>query len=199
MVQTIEKPQVKRKTIEIADLFPLQGQWTEADYYKLPETNKIVELSKGRLIIPPSPTDQHQKISIKLAFLLMDYVSSNNLGEVRCSPLDVRLMPGIIRQPDILFMSNEHKDRIAKYWGVPDRAMEIISEGTVNEDKVEKFHEYEKAGVTEYWIIDPYEQSIEVFALEKGAYILFGKWGIGETAKSKLLDGFAVNVDELMK
>ena len=106
---------------------------------------------------------------------------------------------GVVREPDIVFMSNEHKDRIAKtYWGVPDLVMEIISESTAKEDRVTKFFEYLKAGISEYWIVDSFRQSIEVFTLENGTYVTFGKWGIGEIAKSKLLDGFEVSVDEIM-
>jgi len=184
---------------ELLRLFPRQGEWTEADYFNLPETNRIVELSKGRLIITPSPTDQHQKILVKLSFFIYSYLLDNNLGEFRCSPLDVRLYHNTIRQPDIVFMSDKHKDRITeKYWGVPDLAMEILSESTAKEDRTEKFYEYAKAGILEYWLVDPFRQSIEVYTLESGAYVLLGKWGLGETAKSKLLDGFGVSVDEMM-
>jgi Uma2 family endonuclease len=85
----------KQKTLEILDLFPEQGDWTEEDYFKLPETNRIVELSRGRLIITPAPSEQHQKISGKLYLLIGNYALYNNLGEVRYSPLDVRLWPGL--------------------------------------------------------------------------------------------------------
>lgn len=51
MARTIEELQAEGKILEILDLFPRQGEWTEDDYYKLPETNRIVELSEGRLII----------------------------------------------------------------------------------------------------------------------------------------------------
>jgi hypothetical protein len=66
MSQAIEKSQEEKLTIEIARLFPRQGQWTEADYFRLPETNRIIELSEGRLIIIPSPTSQHQRIVFRL-------------------------------------------------------------------------------------------------------------------------------------
>jgi len=200
VAQTIEELKAEGKTLEILDLFPTQGKWTEEAYFSLPETNRIIELSEGRLIITPSPTDQHQKISFKLSLLTGNYVLSNNLGEARYSPLDVRLWPGTIRQPDIVYMSNTHKDRISeKYWGVPDLVMEILSESTEKQDRTEKFHEYEKAGVLEYWIVDPSEQNIEVFVLDQGTYKLLGKWGAGEVAQSKVLAGFEVKVDEIMK
>jgi Uma2 family endonuclease len=196
VAQTLEELKAEGKILEILDLFPKQGKWTEEAYFRLPETNRIIELSRGRLIITPSPTDQHQKISSNLHFLIGSYIRAKNLGEARYSPLDVRLWPGTIRQPDIVFMSNEHKDRITeRYWGVPDLAMEILSESTEKQDRTEKFHEYEKAGVSEYWIVDPSEQTIEVFVLEQGAYKLLGKWGTGELARSEALAGFQVAVD----
>jgi len=196
VAQTLEELRAEGKTLEILDLFPTQGKWTEEAYFSLPETNRIIELSGGRLIITPSPTDQHQKISSNLHFLIGSYIRAKNLGEVRYSPLDVRLWPGTIRQPDIVYMSNTHKDRISeKYWGVPDLVMEILSESTEKQDRTEKFYEYEKAGILEYWIVDPSAQTIEVFILDQGAYKLLGKLGAGEVAYSKVLAGFQVAVD----
>ena len=200
MSQAIEELQAEDRVLEIARLFPRQGEWTEEDYFSLPETNKIVELSGGRLIISPAPTEEHQRISSKLYLLIVNFVLSNNLGEVRYSPLDVRLGPGIIRQPDIVFMSNKHRKRITnKHWGIPDMVVEIVSSGTKKQDRVDKFSEYEKAGISEYWIVDILKKSIEVFTLEKGAYVLFGKWGTSEIAYSKLLAGIQVTVNSVFE
>jgi Uma2 family endonuclease len=110
MAQTIEIGQGKKLTTKVARLFPRQGEWTEDDYFSLPESNKIVELSEGRLIISPSPTDRHQEILLSLLILFANYVKSHRLGVVRCSPLDVRLYEGVVREPDIIFMANEHRD-----------------------------------------------------------------------------------------
>jgi len=196
----IKELQAEDRVLEIAGLFPRQGEWTEEDYFRLPETNKIIELSEGRLIISPSPTPRHQKISSKLHLLMGSFVLSNNLGEVCYSPLDVRLWKGNIRHPDIAFMSNKHRKRITnKFWGIPDLALEIISKGNEKQDRVEKFEEYEKAGIPEYWIVDPFQQTIEVFILENGSYILLGKFGIGEMAYSKLLDGFQISVNSVFE
>ncbi|MDQ1327528.1 MAG: hypothetical protein QG641_811 [Candidatus Poribacteria bacterium] len=199
MAQRIEEIRPQENLIELLKIFPRQGEWTEADYFHLPETNKIIELSEGRLIISPSPTTQHQIIVFKLSHLLGNYILSHELGEVITSPLDVRLWKGKIRQPDIVFMSNKNRKRITKkYFGVPDLVMEILSKGTAKVDKEEKFQEYERAGVSEYWIVDPFKKGITDYALENGIYVLFGKWGIGEIAKPKLLDGFEVSIDEVI-
>jgi Uma2 family endonuclease len=198
MTQAIEEINQENLTTEILRLFPRQGKWTEADYFRLPETNRIIELSEGRLIISPSPTAQHQKISLNLSYLFTTYVRSHKLGELAYAPMDTRLYEGVVRQPDIEFMSNEHLDRITDTWGVPDLVVEILSEGTAKDDKGDKFQEYQRAGILEYWIVDPFKQSIDVYTLENGTYIRLGKWGPGEIAKSKLLDGFEVSIDEIM-
>jgi len=199
MTQAIEEIRQENLTVEILRLFPRQGKWTEADYFRLPESNKIIELSEGRLIISPSPTTQHQMILGSLFSTLRTHVTSNKLGMIVMSPMDVRLKKGIIRQPDIIFMSNEHLDRITnKRWGIPDLAIEVTSPGTKKEDRKDKYAEYEKAGIKEYWIVDPFKQSVEIYTLEHGNYSLFGKWGPGEIVKSKLLDGFEVSIDEIM-
>lgn len=199
MAQALETSIIGQPTKEIIRLFPKQGEWTEADYFRLPETNQKVELVKGMLIISPSPTPKHQKISLNLSFLFINYVRSHKLGELAYAPLDVRLWEDNIRQPDIAFMSNEHLDRITEeLWGIPDLVVEILSKGTAKADKEEKFQEYEKAGVLEYWIVDPFKENIIIYTLENGYYESLGKWGHGETAKSKLLNGLEVNVDEIM-
>ncbi len=200
MAQSIEEIRPQESLIGLLKIFPRQGEWTEADYFHLPETNKIIELSEGRLIITPAPTTQHQQIISKLHLLIGNFVLLNNLGEAVTSPVDVRLWKGNIRQPDIIFMSNKNRKRITRrYFGVPDLVMEILSKGTAKVDKEEKFQEYERAGILEYWIVDPFKKGITVYALENGIYELFGKLGPGEIAKSKLLDGFEVSIDEIMR
>jgi len=199
MSQTIEKELLVEDIVwEIARLFPRQGKWSEKDYFNLPETNRIIELSRGRLIISPSPTLIHQRISGKLYVLIFNYVRQNNLGEVVAAPMDVRLWEDNIREPDIIFISNEHSDRLNnKCLGVPDLVIEIISESNKKQDLDEKFSDYEIAGVQEYWIVNPLQKIIEVFTLENGTYVLFGKWGVGDIAHSKLLHGFQVEVDSV--
>ena len=196
MSQAIEEILAEDRVWEIARLFPRQGEWTEKDYFSLPETNRKVELSEGRLIIPASPTTKHQRISFRLSLLIGNHVLGNNLGEVVAAPMDVWLYEDTVRQPDIVFMNNEHRDRITEnMWIIPDLVMEILSENNIEEDRICKFNQYQKAGIPEYWIVDPFENTIMVFVLANGAYVLFGNWGAGDIAHSKLLTGFRVIVD----
>ena len=185
---------------EVAEFYPPQGEWTEADYFALPETNRYAELSEGRLIVAPHPTNRHQALVMALTFRLYSFVRERDLGVVRIAPLPVRLWPGKIREPDICFIAREHLDRLGEQIsGVPDLVMEVLSPGTRQTDRTEKFFEYARAGVQEYWMVDPDEPAVEVYLLQEGAYTLLGKHGPGETACSKLLPGFEILVDEVLR
>jgi Uma2 family endonuclease len=54
--------------------------------------------------------------------------------------------------------------------GAPDLIMEIVAPESQTRDRREKFFEYEKAGVREYWIIDQAAEQVEVYALKRGKY-----------------------------
>ncbi len=195
-----EAIQPSELTVEVAQLWPPRGQWTEADYFALPDTNRFVELSEGELVMPPHPTHTHQLIVGRLYRAIYDFVAERGLGIVQIGPLPVRLWPGKIREPDILFVAKEHSDRIGeKVYGLPDLTVEVLSPATRRTDRLEKTVEYAQAGVREYWIVDPHGRTVEVFVLREGAYELLGKWGEGEEARSEVLAGFRVAVDEVIK
>jgi len=200
MVQPIEKlRQRKRPTTEISSLFPLQGNWTADDYFKLPETNRFIELSEGRLIIPKMPTSSHQNVVKRLFVKMNDFVEREALGDILFSPLPVRLGEKTVREPDIVFMSKAHRSRTHEaFWEVPGLVVEVISSTTEQTDRGEKFSEYQRAGVLEYWIVHPAEYTIEVYVLRQGKYQLSGKWGSGEDARSEILAGFEVEVDTVV-
>lgn len=189
-------PRAKRAPVE--ELFPPQGQWTEEDYFSLPEANRHLELSEGRLIMPPHPNRGHQEAVKRLAFRLHRFVEERGLGAVEVAPLPVRLWPGKIREPDIFFISTEHRDRLGeRACGVPDLVVEVVSPGTREVDRGEKFYEYAKAGVQEYWIVDPEKRTVEVFVRRGQVFEPLGIYREGETARSELLRGFEVPVGEI--
>jgi len=188
----------KDLAIEVANLYPPQGEWKEEDYFSLPDTNRYVELSDGRIIMPPHPTFSHQEALKRLFLRLQAFVEKNNLGIVQIAPLPVRLWPGKIREPDIFFIGKEHSDRIGeRVCGVPDLVVEVISSSTERTDRVEKFLEYAKAGIREYWLIDPEKKTVEVYSLRGGDYILVGKYSGSQVATSEMLPGFKLRASEL--
>lgn len=103
------------------------------------------------------------------------------------APLDVVLDDNNAPQPDVIFVGkgnsailNEEEQIII---GVPDLVVEVISPGSVIRDRVTKKRIYEQAGISEYWIIDPNNRSIEIYQLVKGEYEIFH--AVEDTGKIK--------------
>ncbi len=119
------------------------------------------------------------------------------LGDVRFAGTRVRLWAGKFRVPDLVFMKAEHSSRITEdYWDGADLVMEVVS-GSANDrhrDLVTKRAEYARAGIPEYWIVDPQEGQITVLTLDGDEYAVHGTFARGEQATSKLLPGFSVDV-----
>jgi len=179
---------------------PAQRFWTYDEMVaELPETNLPVELWDGEIVMSPTPSPSHQTIIGSFYREIDDFVRDNKAGQVFLSPLDVVLSEHRVVQPDVFFVSNANKaiirDRIR---GVPDLAVEVISQGSWKRDRVEKKALYEQVGIAEYWIIDPESRSIEVFALVKGVYQLHSRAVGSEIAKSKRLAGFKVSFGQLV-
>ena len=148
--------------------------------------------------MPPHPTRRHHIAVQELYVQLRAFVQGRNPGEVYIAPLPVRLWPGKIREPDVLFMAWEHRDRIGEQvFGPPDLVMGVTSPGTRHTDRLEKMSEYARAGVPEYWLVDPEARAVEVFVPRGGVYELSGQWSPGDTARSTLLEGFEVSVSTL--
>lgn len=186
---------------EIALLFPEQGNWSESDYLQLDDmTNSMIELVDGNLEILPMPSIAHQRISRFLERKLETYVSTHDLrGEVFHAPLPVRLGDVNFREPDILFVLPERTATRNDRLNGADWVLEIVSPGEKNRkrDLVDKREAYAGAGIVEYWIVDPEEETILVLVLEGDAYREFGRYQKGQMARSNYFEGFEVSATEV--
>lgn len=182
-------------TWEIANLFPVQGNWTEQQFLALPAPHRF-ELSNGRLETLPMPNWIHALIGFYLARELHAFARQNHLGLAVPAPLYVRLWPEEIRQPDVVFCFFENiKDR-SKTQNGADLVIEVVSEGEENRqrDLELKRKLYAQAGIREYWVVDPELLTISVLVLEGTTYRVAGEYGEGAEAVSVLLPDFRVNV-----
>ena len=183
---------------EDAQTFPVRYPCTEEEYLAL-EFNLLLEYSDGFLEVLPMPTTYHQRISAFLFIALNAWITTRQLGEVLYAPLQVRIRKGKHREPDLLFMRSEHADRISnKSWESPDLVIEIVSEKNRRHDLVTKRDEYARAGIPEYWIVHPEEETITVLVLKprRKSYTEHGTFAKGMRAASEILPGFSVDVTE---
>jgi Uma2 family endonuclease len=194
---SIDRPsQPGEPTWEVLQLFPRQGQWTEAEYLTL-ENTRPMELVGGCLELLPMPTLLHQLIvQFLLDALRSAVVSRGEGGLVVIAPLPIRLFPGTLREPDVVFFE---RSRIRDPKQPPEGAdlvIEVVSEGRDNHkrDWEDKRADYARAGIVEYWIVDPEDEVISVLVLENGAYREDQRCGTAERAVSRLMPEFQVAV-----
>ncbi len=157
-------------TATIEKTAPQNLKMSYEEYLEFAGDSRIVEWVEGKVIDYMPPTDRHQDLSRFLSSLLDLFVQFFNLGVLRYAPLEVKLWPdGPSREPDIFFIGNDHLAQLTaeRFEGGPDLIIEIISPGSVSEDRVRKFTQYEPAGVQEYWIIDPRprQQQVDCYVL----------------------------------
>lgn len=170
--------------------------WSVEEYLDLP-TNRLVEYADGRLEVLPMPTTLHQWLVFYLCRLLNDFASSHQLGLTLPAPLRVQLWPDKFREPDVVFMHADHRARAGnEFWDGADLVMEVLSDSAEDRrrDLVVKRREYARAGIPEYWLVDPKEKQIKVLRLKDKKYVIQGTYKAGQSARSHLLTGFSVDV-----
>jgi len=180
------------------DLAPLQGLWTEQQYLRLTEqTNHLIEFTDGSIEVLPMPTSRHQTILLLLYERFKTAVQPTG-GKVLVAPLRLRLRPGKFREPDILLLRSAGDPRYQDaFWLGADLVVEVVSPDRPERDTEEKVRDYAEAGIPEYWIVNPLNETITVLALEEQAYALHGIFHRDQRAISKLLDEFGIQVDEI--
>lgn len=170
---------------------------TYADYAKIPADGKRHEIIEGEWYMTPAPEIAHQRVSRKLERVLDDHVTRKQLGEVFDAPIDVVLSESDVVQPDLIFISSEHKAMVTEknVQGAPDLVIEILSPSTAAIDRGHKLALYERAGVREYWIADPATQIVEIheFASPRRTRVYSGT----QSFESSLLPGLSIRLSEI--
>lgn len=160
-----------------------------------------VEYLNGDIVMTPARSPHHQIIVTNLVLLLGQYAMTNGLGLVLPAPLDVVLAKEAqIAQPDVIFIAKERAPKLvtrAAITGAPDLVLEIISPSTARADRKIKPTLYSKHGVAEYWLVDPEDQSVEVFVLDGDSYRLAGIYLAGDTIRNGRFADASIAVDSI--
>ena len=181
----------------LADLSALQGYWTQAQYLKLTnDGNRLIEFTDGRIEFLPMPTQRHQAIS-RFLFRALDSFVRDIGGEVFYAPLRLRIRDGKFREPDLLLVRDVDDPRCRDdYWLGADVVAEVISPDNPDRDIVDKRMDYAEAGIPEYWIVNPMDETVTVLVLAGAEYREHGAFRPGEHAASSVLPGFSIDVRE---
>ena len=156
------------------------------------------ELHDGEVVLMAPPLTKHQRVSGELFFQIRSYLEGKSC-KVFPAPFGVRLFPkkdrsdDTVFEPDIVVICDQEKLDERGCNGPPDFVIEVISSSTARYDRIYKLRKYEKAGVREYWIVDPETKSVQVFTLENGRFLASG-YDETEKAPVSIFEGCEIDL-----
>ncbi len=160
------------------------------------------ELIEGepRMMAPPS--GRHQMAVMGISAQIWDYLKDKSC-KVFAAPFGVRLFEkendkpedvDTLVEPDVTVVCDGKKLDEAGCKGAPDMVAEILSPSTRRYDRVKKFDLYQRAGVREYWIVDPENGTVQAHILEDGSYHAATVYTAGQSVPVSVLEGCTVDL-----
>lgn len=145
---------------------------TYEDYLQFPEDGRRHEIIDGDHYVSAAPFVSHQRVARNLMVRLHRHSNETGLGEVLPAPVAVVLGQSDVVEPDLVVVLAEHASRIRRerIEGAPDLVVEILSPSTAYRDRGMKLDLYQKAGVSEYWIVDPERKVVQQYVLTDGVF-----------------------------
>jgi len=177
---------------------------TYDDYVLFPDDGLRHELIDGEHYVTPSPNTKHQKIVLRLAARILNWVEKHAIGQVFVAPFDVVFTKFDVVEPDVLYMSNGRAAEIltdANVQGVPELVVEIGSPSTRRRDETVKRLLYERAGVSEYWVVDPELDVIRLYRREGERFARPAELSAeaGNVLTTTLLPGLALELVDVFR
>ena len=170
-------------------------QATFEEYRSLPETNQIVELIDGEIVVNP-PRDKHQKTLWQIVTTLTPLMAK---GEAPFAPTGLHFNDSNSYEPDLFWVSPENTQCVleenGRYWqGAPDLIVEILSPSTASDDRGIKFEMYQHYGVREYWLVDPEAKFVEVYGRDGDRFERQGVFKADQSFVSAVLNDATINI-----
>jgi Uma2 family endonuclease len=146
--------------------------YTYREYCYLPNDGRRYEIIDGDLFATPAPSTMHQTVSRRLLYALMSQLELPGIAYIFDAPYDVILAETTVVEPDLAIIRKSRRSSISErgFEGPPDVVVEILSSSTRGNDVVLKKAAYARAGIQEYWIVDPDLDHVEVFRLKETSY-----------------------------
>ena len=185
----------------------LTKTYSYADYLTW-QLNDVVELIKGKIqLMSPEPNVGHQRIETNLSRPLVNYFWRKKC-QLFYAPFDVRLYDRkksllkneesfTVVQPDLCVICNPEFLDEQGCNGAPDWIIEILSKGNSKHDMQTKFALYQEAGVSEYWIVAPNQQTIHQFVLENEHYQLKAMYADDDIAIPHLFPDLKIELNDV--
>ncbi len=154
---------LRRRLLEVLSAPVQPPRMTYEEFLDWADEDTLAEWVDGEVVMYSPASKRHQQIVGFLEKVLGTFVEQHDLGVVLSAPFQMKLEHG--REPDLLFVAREHLERLKETHldGPADLVVEIVSPESVGRDRGDKFYEYERGGVVEYWLIDPQTKRAEFY------------------------------------
>jgi len=191
----------KTPDLDVKEAYPAYNEYfTYSDYIKWDDSIRR-ELIDGKVYLMAGPNRSHQGILGELYLQFGNFLKGKHC-KVYMAGLDVRLnadtLDDTVVQPDLVIICNHSVLDKAGCKGVPDMVVEILSPSTSQYDLTTKFNRYLKAGIREYWIVDPKNRTLAVNILKDGTYITHA-YTDEETAPVLVLEGCVIDLSDVFE
>ena len=170
------------------------------------EENERIEIINGEAVMMAPPSRAHQEISGALFAQLYNFLEGKKC-RVYAAPFAVRLFErdgeapedvDTMVEPDISVVCDSNKLDNHGCKGAPDLVIEILSPSTRRHDRLVKLRLYQRAGVREYWIVDPENKAVQVFLQDGGGSLkIHEDYGWEDVAKVNVLNGCFVELSKV--
>jgi len=155
------------------DPAPTRVRLTYDDLVNLPDDGMRHEIIDGEHYVTASPNLRHQIVSGHVHLLIGTWLEAHPIGRILYAPFDVKFSTFDVVEPDLLYVSHARAETVltrAFASGAPELVVEIGSPGTRKRDETIKKRLYERAGVDEYWFIDPEIDVVRVYRCLDGGF-----------------------------
>lgn len=182
-----------------------KARYTFADCLTWDEEERI-EIINGEAVMMAPPSRIHQEILMEITRQLANFLEGKRC-KVYPAPFGVRLFEkngdtpedvDTMVEPDISVVCDRDKLDDHGCKGAPDLVVEILSPSTRRHDRLVKLGLYQRAGVREYWIVDPEYKSVQVFTLDSGGSLrIIEDYGREDIARVNVLDGCFIDLGKV--
>jgi Uma2 family endonuclease len=173
--------------------------WSWEDFVKLPDDDRR-ELIDGELVEVEVPTKAHEHAVSMLTYFLVGWARQARSGLVLSSGYKVRVSEHRGVMPDVQFYRATNPNQPGEQGlesGHPDVAVEVVSPGSGQYDRVKKLRWYASIGTREYWIVDPAARTLERLVLREGHYVIAEALAGDAVFRPKTFRGLAIPLAEL--
>ena len=180
-------------------------RYTFADMFTWDDGERAEIIDGEVFLMAPAPSRGHQRISFEMCRQLGNYLEGKRC-QAYSAPFDVRLFEkegappedvDTVVEPDITIVCDTSRLDDHGCKGAPDMVVEILSPSTQRHDRLVKLGLYQRAGVREYWIVSPEEQTVQVFLQRDGSLQLHEVYDRQGVAKVNVLDGCFIELSKV--